>query len=455
MSGPETRFATRPARAATGPDDIFADVLDAASARRRHGRGARTAWGVGAERRQGLRVARSTGLGPEAWTLELHPVRHLDELAADIADLHARAAEPNLFFGLAMLRAAFPRLARARRNGTVRLACLYREGATRRLELFAPLATPRLGWPGRPTAMVAASEYTPVGTPMVDRENLDEAAERWIALMADPALALPPTLVLPEQRLDAPVARALGRAASRLGVMHEQLGIHGRAVLRGGQGHALSRRRERDHERQLRRLAGLGETRFEVARDEAAVLDAFEAFVALELTSWKGQGGTALYNHKQIVAFSRQAVASLARERACAIHSLKLAPPGERTRTIASLIVLGDAAGGELYTWKTAYDDAFAAHSPGVLLLLEATRELAARDGVLVDSLAVPGHPVMDRVWADRMTMGTLVVATSSRGASALRTLRAAMRRRERLRALVRDLCRDRLLRLFRRLRRR
>ena len=422
-------------------DDIFADVLDAASTRARHGHGSRRAWRAGTERREGLRVAHGTALGPDAWALELHPVRHLDRLADDIADLSARAAEPNLFFSLPVLRATFPRLARARprRSGTVWLMALYQAGGDgereRRLQLFAPLATPRLGWPARAAAMIAASEYTPVGTPLVDRDALAEAAERTVALLADPALALPPTLVMPETRMDGPVAAAFQNATRRLGVETETLGLHGRAVLRAGQAHALSRRRERDHERQLRQLRARGTVRFETARTQGDVLTAFETFVALELASWKGRGGTALYNRKQITAFSRETVASLARDGACAIHELTL-----DGATIASLIVLGDPASGDLCTWKTAYDAAHAPHSPGVLLMLHATRELAALPGVTVDSLARADHPVMNRVWADRITMGTLALATSSRGAGPFRSTVAAIERRERVREWARRL---------------
>lgn len=442
-------------------DDVFADVLDAASTRRRHGRGARRAWRAGTERRQGVRIARATDLGPEAWTLELHPVRYLEALADEIAALHRRAAEPNVFFSPPVLRAAFPRLARGR-GGAAWLMCLYREGdaGARQLVLFAPLALPRPGWPPRPAVAVAATEYTPLGTPLVDRAHLAEAAERCLSLLADPALALPPVLLLPEARMDGPVAAAFRAAAARNGLAAVTHGLHTRAVLRPGQDHALSRRRERDTERQLRGLRARGTVRFEEARSEAAVLDAFEAFVALELASWKGHGGTALYNNKRIVAFSREAVAGLAREGACTIFSLTL-----DGRTLASLIVLGDPTTGESATWKTAYDAAHAAHSPGVLLLLHATRVLAGggepaggdgpTGGGLVDSLARPGHPVMERVWRDRVAMGTLLLATSSDARPPLRALAAAMRRRERVRDWVlcwlRGLCRDRLIRAVRR----
>lgn len=418
-------------------DDVFVDVLDATTARRRVGRGARMAWGIGSERREGVRTARATALGPEAWELQLLPVRHLEDLAEDIASLEKRAAEPNLFFSLPVLRAAYPRLARGRgREGAIRLLCLWRVGESgeRRLVLFAPLASPRLGWPGRRTAMVAASPYTPVGTPLVERDGLADTVERCLAMASDPVLGLPATLALPESRLDGPVAHAFRKAAERLGLATATMEERQRAVLRPGETHALSRRRTRDHERQMRRLKEQGEVAFHIAREPVAILDAFEAFMALELASWKGRRGTALYNSRPIAAFSRQAVSALAERGACAIHSLVL-----DGRTIASLIVLGDVRRGEVYTWKTAYDAAFEAQSPGVLLMLDATERLAKRD-VTVDSLAAPDHPVMNRLWASRAAMGTLLVGTRSDAVGDLRILSAAMDRRERWRERLRRL---------------
>ena len=417
-----------------GPD-IFADVIAVDALKRR----ASGVLAAGRDRRQPVRRAFATGLGPDLWELELHPVRSLAALGPDIERVAREAAEPNVFFNLAPLEAAYPRLARTRSRavGPVHFLCLYltrpdgHGEERRRLALFAPLAVPRLGWPGHASAMTASTEYTPLGTPLVSRDLLDEATERCLMLLADPAMTLPATLTLPDGRADGPVSRSFRAAADRLGLPHEALQRRERAVHRAGEPVALARKRLRDHARQLRRLGEMGAVRFEEARAEGAVLDAFEAFMALELASWKGRRGSALYNRKHIAAFSRQSVAALAREGACAIHSMTLG--GE---TIASLIVLGDERRG-LVTWKTAFDADRHAASPGVQILLAATRAMDERlaPGTVVDSLAVADHPVMDRVWSGREAMETRVIGLTTRAGEDVRRLADAIRRRDRWRA--------------------
>ena len=414
--------------------DMFAHVVEADGPLH----GARRAWHTGRDRRQPVRRASATGLGPDLWEIELHPVRALDALADDIEAVTRAGAEPNIFFTLPLLRAAYPRLARMRSRslGPVLLLCLYltrpdESGEERRrLVLFAPLAVPKLGWPGRSAAMVTSTEYTPLGTPLVAADVLDEAVERLLIMLGDPELTLPPVLVLPDSRTDGPVAQAFARALTSLGLPHVDTQTRTRAVHRAGEPLALSRRRQRDHERQLRRLGDGGTITFHAARDEGDVLDAFEAFMVLELASWKGARGSALYNRKHIAAFSRQSVAALARDRACVIHSVRL-----NGRTIASLIVLGDERTG-LYAWKTAFDADHQAASPGVQVLLAATKAVDARlaPGTLVDSLAVEGHPVMDRVWAGRAPMATRLIGLHSRAGAGVDRLARAIRRRDRWR---------------------
>ena len=422
-------------------NDMFAEVIAPETSLRARGFAGFVA--SGRERRAPVRRAFATGLGPDLWELELHPVRSLEALAPDIEALVERAAEPNIFFTLPLLRAAFPRLARMRGRtvGPIHFLALYRtrpedEEERRRLVLFMPLAQPRLGWPGRACAMAAATEYTPLGTPLVADDVLEEAAERCLMLLADPAMTLPATLALPDSRSNGPVARAFAAAAAGLGLPQVALQRRERAVHRAGDALALARKRVRDHARQLRRLGETGELTFHAARSESAVLDAFEAFMALELASWKGHRGSALYNRKHIAAFSRQSVADLARDGACAIHAMKL-----DGRTIASLIVLGDERTG-FVTWKTAFDADHHAASPGVQILLSATRDLDERlaPGTLVDSLAVADHPVMNRVWRGREPMETRLIGLTSRAGDEVERLAAAIRRRDRWRERAKSL---------------
>jgi hypothetical protein len=76
---------------------------------------------------------------------------------------------------------------------------------------------------------------------------------------------------------------------------------------------------------------------------------------------------------------------------------------------IASLVVFVESGIG--YTWKTAYDEAWSAYSPGTLLMMEVTRShLEDPNIVATDSCAVPDHPVMSRIWKERRPIGTMVV---------------------------------------------
>jgi hypothetical protein len=86
------------------------------------------------------------------------------------------------------------------------------------------------------------------------------------------------------------------------------------------------------------------------------------------------------------------------------VHSLVL-----DGKVIACLIVFVEAS--IAYTWKTSYDEAFAAYSPGTLLMIEVTRQHLEDPNIeATDSCGVPDHPVMSRLWTQRKPLGTFVV---------------------------------------------
>jgi hypothetical protein len=76
---------------------------------------------------------------------------------------------------------------------------------------------------------------------------------------------------------------------------------------------------------------------------------------------------------------------------------------------LAMLVCFG--AEGHWVSWKTAYDETFAAFSPGAQVLLHATtRFLDEGELVEIDSLAVENHPLMNNMWPDRRRVGTVVL---------------------------------------------
>ncbi len=71
-------------------------------------------------------------------------------------------------------------------------------------------------------------------------------------------------------------------------------------------------------------------------------------------------------------------------------------------------------SGNRAWYLKTAYDEAFARFSPGVLLSQTIGEQLMSSGGIgLVDSCAIPGHSMIDRIWPGRLTMTHRLVAVS------------------------------------------
>lgn len=63
---------------------------------------------------------------------------------------------------------------------------------------------------------------------------------------------------------------------------------------------------------------------------------------------------------------------------------------------------------------KIAYDEQYAAYSPGVLMELENLR-LTLDEGLFdwMDSCAIPNHPMINHLWAERRLMGNINISTS------------------------------------------
>ena len=74
----------------------------------------------------------------------------------------------------------------------------------------------------------------------------------------------------------------------------------------------------------------------------------------------------------------------------------------------------------------------YAKFSPGVLLVLYATERLFAESGItLVDSCAIPGHPMIENIWRDRCKVADVMIAPHSVGVKRFAlTLRAERWRR-------------------------
>jgi CelD/BcsL family acetyltransferase involved in cellulose biosynthesis len=210
-----------------------------------------------------------------------------------------------------------------------------------------------------------------------------------------------------EHPLTAPVERALNAACvlrSRpLLFQHRRE----RAVMTGGQdaddvfARAFNAKKRKELRRQARRMEGEGEMQAQHLVDANEIVQAVNAFVALEMSGWKGRREDAfpIGRSDQERAFFKEAMNAGAR--AGAIFCDQLYMNGAPAAMLFTL-----RCGNAQAAFKIAHDEKLNAYSPGVLLLIEATKRMLQDPNMRhFDSCARSGHPVADRLWRERMTV--------------------------------------------------
>jgi hypothetical protein len=109
-------------------------------------------------------------------------------------------------------------------------------------------------------------------------------------------------------------------------------------------------------------------------------------------------------------------------------------------KAVAMGLLIEDAAAG--YFWKIAYDESYAALSPGALFVRELTGRLSAhRVLAAIDSCAAADHPMIDHIWRERITIldigialtdgprGRIVIATEGLRRSLRKSAKRLLRR--------------------------
>ena len=340
--------------------------------------------------------------------LSIYPASAGFELVEELDFLCSRTIEPNVFFNPRFLAPAMPRL----EDREVRLAVIRDGNEFRnRLRLLVPFSVERPSTPlGAPIMRTWSSPFGPLGTPLLDRDDPEGVVQDFFAMLSRPHLKLPKVLVLPDMHMHGAVARMLTTVAGSLGLPLETTGIVQRPFLESqldGDDYlkaSLRSHHYREFKRMKRRLGEKGKLEHVVARSADDIRNGVESFLTLEASGWKGRERTAMAVDRYRAAFAREAVHRLAEQDMCRVHALTL--DGE---VIASLIVFIEA--GIAYTWKTAYDEAYSAFSPGTLLMIEVTKQhLDDPNITATDSCAMPDHPVMSRLWSERKPIGTIVI---------------------------------------------
>ncbi|WP_099867957.1 GNAT family N-acetyltransferase [Pararhizobium haloflavum] len=347
-------------------------------------------------------------VGRPGRSLTLYPGRAGYELQDELDFLANRVMEPNVFFTGRFLAPAMPRL----EDRQVRLLLMRDEDARRsRMRFLMPFSIEKPGFAVGPSVMrVWTHPFGPLGTPLVDAEGAAETLDNLLEALSRPESGLPGVLVLPDMRIEGPVTELLRAVAISRGLpltFTEALSRPMLASEADGETYlkaSISRHHFNEMARQRRRLEERGRLSYEVARQPRAVAAGLEAFLALEASGWKGRRKSAMTHDRLRAAFAREAVANLAATDNVRIHTLTL-----DHKPIAAIVVF--VISGEAYTWKTAYDEDFAAYSPGKLLFARLTEQhLDDANIERTDSCAVPDHPIASRLWRERGGIATMVI---------------------------------------------
>lgn len=318
--------------------------------------------------------------------------------------LSARALEPNPFYQPDYLRAATRWITRS----DIRCVAVYRD-ASRDSDLIGlfPLQQARMAEGGFfPAIDFCRNDFIRSTAPLIDPEDPVGVWQSFFQAFQGETPA--PRIVLsryhPQMR---GTAAALAEAIATTGQTLCVIDAHERASVDSERGwddyaRALGSHQRSEISRRERKLATLGAITLQTVPQGPDARAALADFLRIEASGWKGATGTALAAKASPEQFVQDAFAAPNAE----IDVLAL-----DGRAIA--VALNLTGGGTLYTVKTAYDEAYRAHAPGmVLAVYQMRRALAGGPYRRLDSCAVPDHP-MGKLWMQREPVQWLAFAAT------------------------------------------
>lgn len=359
---------------------------------------------------------------------------HVDRLSLDALtptdlgrwrNLAGRAAEPNPFFEPEFVLPAASHLGEPDtallvvREGDDWLGCV----PVRRL--------PR--WRRIPFPCVAAwvHLYCFLGTPLVDPDRCVDGLAGLVDAMRDERVGF---VALDRLGEGGPVAAALSEVLGERGIRSVDYDSAARAALwRREEPTYLDetlRPKQRREMARLRRALGRDLGGEPLTRDRAQEPAAYEEFLALEASGWKGRAGTALASSAAHATFFREMCAGFAAAGRLELLALEA---GGRTVAMKCNLLAGDA----VYCFKIGYDEELSRYSPGIQLELDTVAHFHQRERAeWMDSCAMPDNQMINRLWPDRRRVATVMVPTpgalgaaSRHGVRAVAALRTRRRR--------------------------
>ncbi len=333
----------------------------------------------------------------------LQPVAAIDaHLVEAWSDLAGQASEPNIFYEHWFLR---PALAQFELHPDLCLFLLWASepGHSQLLGLLPIGPAERFGrWPV-PHVQNWMHHNCFLGTPLV-RKGFEQLFWEQLLVALDQS-NWPGFLHINGMTIGGPLDRAMrmvcGKQKRRCDLVHSEA----RALL---QSHLDSDayfqenvrgKKRKELRRQAKRLDELGDVTYSQYSGAAGLDQWIDEFLRLEKTGWKGLGGSALDSSEQTREFFRNALIGAAEAGQLERHDIRL----EGT-PLAMLVNFQSGRGS--FSFKTAFDEAFARFSPGVLLQLENLKILENPSIDWMDSCAAEDHPMIDSIWSGRRHIG-------------------------------------------------
>lgn len=374
---------------------------------------------------------------PSADVVILECVDALAPYRDEMEALAAASADTNNQYEFHALTAAMEHL---RGGKDVRVALLWSdesEGGKRELLGAVPYRV-TYGYFGLPLPVwrVWYHIHSYVCTPLLKRGYERQAVRRFMALADRAGAAL---VEFPMFQSGSAFDEALCEVVARQERRLAETDRHERAFLKSDLSEEeylaahIRKKKRKEFNRLWNRLSELGDLRLAV-HNQPDVEDWLNRFLRLEALGWKGKRGTAL----KADADQRAYFENLCRGAAAQgkLHCTEITLDGKPLAMLSSF-----RAGDGLYTFKIAFDEEYSRYSPGVLLMLKLIGEVLRDERTAwADSCAIPGHPMIDHIWAERREMRSVLVAGSSPLAGpALRYAAAATKLAEKLRAALRE----------------
>jgi Acetyltransferase (GNAT) domain len=214
-------------------------------------------------------------------------------------------------------------------------------------------------------------------------------------------------LVLRGAPMDHPVMAALLKAASHSKILKswERAVLDVSGTFDAWMQENFDHKRRKELKRLKARLSEQGQLTVDALQPAEHLAPHLSAFLAIESSGWKGKRGTAIESDPRATEGLTAGLTAMHKKGKVRFWTMRL-----NGKPVASLFALVD--GGEAVLGKIGHDESFAKYSPGVLLVIAATQCLFDDPTIhFADSNAIPGHPMIDRIWRDRMACMDIVIA--------------------------------------------